>query len=27
MDGPTSKPYAVLAFQKTGATTTFASHT
>jgi hypothetical protein len=26
MDGPTSKPYAVLAFQKTGATTTFASH-
>jgi hypothetical protein len=26
MDGPTSKPYAVLAFQKTGVTTTFASH-
>lgn len=26
MDGPMSKPYSVLAFQKTGATTTFASH-
>jgi hypothetical protein len=27
MEGSVSKPYAVLAFQKTGATTTFASHT
>jgi len=27
MEGPMSKPYTVLAFQKTGATTAFASHT
>ena len=27
MEGTVSKPYTVLAFQKTGATTTFASHT
>jgi len=27
MEGSMSKPYTVLAFQKTGATTTFASHT
>jgi hypothetical protein len=27
MEGSASKPYTVLAFQKTGATTTFASHT
>ena len=27
MEGPTSRPYTVLAFQKTGATTPFATHT
>jgi hypothetical protein len=27
MEGSMSKPYSVLAFQKTGATTPFASHT